>query len=156
MPRPSLPDRERAVPRVSLELDTSRGANQADAKGTDVNAIVAQYAKSGTLPNVQNRNPLFGDFTFPDDIHSMREAVFGAEERFNQLPAAVRTAAGNDWGTFIQMFDNPTEREKLLEAGLGISPPVPNNSPQPATPLSTPPTPASEPDPEPAPIPSPT
>ena len=110
--------RERAGPRVSLSLDTSRGASTADAKGADINLIVAQYKKSGTLPRVAMSNPLYGDFTFPEDLHLMREAVERAEDRFMDLPADVRAAADNDWVEFMRMFDDPSRRPVLEAAGL--------------------------------------
>ncbi len=126
------PPRSRLGPRVALSLDRSGGANQADAAGADINLIVAQYKKSGTMPRVGLRNPLYGDFTFPEDIHSMREAVYEAEDRFMQLPAAVRSMCDNDWVEFLTKFDNTEEREKLQDAGLQLTDnPVAPSPPQP-------------------------
>lgn len=152
-----IPKRKRAVPRVAQYLNTDGGANPADSKGVNINTLVAQYKKTGTLPNVGLANPLYGDFTFPDDIHSMREAVYAAEERFNQLPADVRSAADNDWVRFVEMFNDPAEQALLETAGLQITdkPVIPNNSPPPESSPSAPPDPdpipatPSEPPPEP-------
>lgn len=144
--------RPRATPRVGISLDRSGGANQADTAGADINKIVAQYKKSGTLPRVATSNPLFGDFTFPEDIHSMREAVFQAEDRFNRLPADVRTLCDNDWVQFMDRFDDPEARQGMVDVGLLVQDmeptpepeaefiltptpndpaPIPNNSPSP-------------------------
>lgn len=131
MPDESTP-RERSTRRVMLTLDQSKGANQADAKGADINRIVAQHKKSGTLPNVQLKNPLYGDFTFGDDLQEQRNAIYEAEDRFQQLPADVRAAADNDMVRFMQMFNDPAERASLEAAGLTITPTTPpNNSPPP-------------------------
>lgn len=137
--------RAKAPRRVSLSLNTDGGANPADAKGTDINQIVAQYKKTGTLPKVASLNPLYGDFTFSEDIHEMREAVYHAEQRFEQLPADVRSLADNDWVRFIEMFNDPAERASLETAGLQIQP-IPNNSPPPVAPP-----PSEPPDPDPIP-----
>lgn len=129
--------------RVALALKTNGGANQADH--SDLNVLVAQYRKTGTFPAVAKANPLYGDFTFPSEIHEMREAVEGAMERFDQLPSDVRTLAENDWVQFIDMYNDPLQREALESAGLIVTdnpPPVPNNSPPPEpspTPPETPP-----------------
>ncbi len=117
----------RAGPRVSLSLDRSGGANPADAAGTNINSLVANFKKTGTMPNVQLQNPLYGDFTFPtDDIHQIREAVHQAEARFMQLPADVRTLAQNDWVEFLTLYNNPESRELLIKAGLIVTnkPPI--------------------------------
>lgn len=121
--------RQRATPRVSLRLDSSGGANQADAPAANINTIVAQYMKHGTMPAIQQKNPLYGDFTHPTDIHSIREAVHQAEDRFDQLPADIRTAAGNDWVQFLDMFEDPENLEKLTQAGLIVLP-EDNSTPQ--------------------------
>lgn len=147
--------RQRAVPRVALLLDRSGGANSADAAGADINKIVAQFRKNGTLPVVPNNNPLYGDFTFPEDIHSVREAVDQAGDRFQQLPASVRTLCENDWVKFYDLFHTTEGREKLIEAGLQITNTPQTTEPTPPTPTppATPPTP--NPDPEPTPEPNP-
>lgn len=129
-------------PRKPLLLDRSGGANSADAAGADINTIVAQYIKTGTLPNVASSNPLYGDFTAPEDIHSMREIVEHAEDRFMQLPAAVRNLCDNDFALFVDKFDDPEAREELIKAGLKITdeptPPIPiTNSPPPTDPATT-------------------
>lgn len=121
IPNNSPVPRQRAGRRVSLSLDTSGGANRADAAGANINVIVAQYKKTGTLPAVSSRNPLYGDFTFGEDIHEVREAVFEAEQRFNQLPADVRTLCDNDWVQFMDRFDDPHQRQALMDAGLSIN-----------------------------------
>lgn len=144
--------RQRATSRVSLSLDTTGGASSADAKGANINTIVAQYKKHGTLPAVHRSNPLYGDFTFPEDIHEMREAVYAAEDRFSNLPASVRTLCENDWVIFLDLFADPVQRSRLVEAGLQIldpttqtTPTLPEPPPEepsnpPAEPVTSPPT----------------
>lgn len=130
--------RNRKFPGKSLS--SKGGANQTDAPGLEINAIVAQYRKHGTLPKVTLNNPLYGDFTFPEDIHSVREAVEKAEDRFDNLPASVRSAAENDWVTFLEMIQNDEQKQVLIDAGLEIvenTPPIPDENTPPVT--NTPP-----------------
>lgn len=134
------PPRTRAGRRVSLSLNTDGGANQDDREGADINAIVGQYRRSGTLPAVQLQNPLFGDFTFSNDLMDQREAMEKAEDRFAELPAAVRTAAENDYVKFLAMFEDPTQLEFLKEQGLVVvDPALPTPDPAPAPPPADPP-----------------
>lgn len=125
---------KRYRPRNGLKLNRLKGANQTDGPSADINSIIAQFKKTGTMPSVPRRNPLYGDFTFGDDIHEVREAIFEAEDRFSELPSAVRAAAQNDWGQFLKMFNDPEQQKILEEAGLKITDtPIPNNSPPPTS-----------------------
>lgn len=126
------PPRQRSTQRSALSLDASKGANQDDAAGADINTIVAQYKRHGTLPAVQLRNPLYGDFTLPEDIHGAREAMLQAEERFAELPASVRTDANNDWVTFLEMFNTDEGRQSLSDHGLIVIDTPPELVPDPA------------------------
>lgn len=130
------PPRRRSTRRVSLSLDRSGGANPDDADGADINLIMANYKKTGVMPAVAMQNPLYGDFTFGDDLHEMRTAMFEAEDRFNKLPSAVRSAANNDWGQFLDLFNTEEGQKTLTSAGLIVS--ANPENPEPPT-FSTPP-----------------
>lgn len=112
--------------------------NQGDGHHVDANKLLAQYRKNGTLPNVSVHQPLYGDFTGPQDLHRQIENAQAAFERFSELPASVRTLADNSPVRFIEMFDDPEQRAMLQDAGLGIldEPPEtqdPNPSPESAS-----------------------
>ena len=94
-----------------------------DLAGADINKIVAQYRKNGTLPRVNNQNPLFGDFTGPSDLQEQMETVQAATDRYMELPADVRNVSNNDPVRFLEMFDSPEQRVLLESAGLSIRTP---------------------------------
>lgn len=119
-PRDLPEDSRRHTRRTARALDRSGGANQDDLAAADIHKIVAQYERHGTLPVVHQSQPLYGDFTFSEDLHDVREAHLQAEERFMELPSSVRTAAGNDWVRFLEMFEDPASRDLLIEAGLVV------------------------------------
>lgn len=139
-----MSEAKRAGPRVGVSLNTDGGAVQEDRIGADINTIVGQYKRHGTLPAVQLRNPLYGDFTASTDLMDQREQMHIAEDRFNELPAQVRAAADNDWVKFLQLFNDPDQRGLLENAGLVVV-----DAEAGPTPPSPPPDPAAEPDPEP-------
>ncbi len=134
---------EKPHKRQAVYLNTDNGANQEDKIGADINVIIGQYKRHGTLPAVQLKNPLYGDFTAPTDLMEQREQMHQAEDRFNELPAQVRSAANNDWVQFLQMFHDPDHRAMLETHGLVIVDEAPT------------PDPAPEPTPDPAPEPNP-
>ncbi len=135
---------------AAITLDTKGGANPADADGADINKIMAKFKKTGTLPNVGLKNPLYGDFTFPEDIHSVREAVERAEDRFMDLPADVRSVCDNDWVQFYELFKTEEGQTVLTEAGLKITD-KPDPDPSEKTETTPETTPAPETPPEPTP-----
>lgn len=125
MKRQLTPAERRATP-----VNNVGGANPDDAAGVNINTLVAQYRKNGTMPQVNLRNPLYGDFTGPQDLHRAMEHVQAAQDRFAELPADVRSAADNDPVKFLELFEDPAQRALLEEAGLIINP-TPEPSPSP-------------------------
>ena len=118
--RPTNPFPAKTYPR----RDHSRSRNKVsleDARASDANILMAQYRRNGTLPRVNAARPLYGNFTGPTDLAQQIEFVEAARERFEQLPASVRTSCDNDPVEFLRMFDDPDERVVLEEAGLLIS-----------------------------------
>lgn len=72
------------------------------------------------MPTVFHQNPLWGDFSGPSDYHQSLEQIQLAQDRYNELPADVRTASQNDPEIFLQMIESD-DRALLEEAGLIIS-----------------------------------
>lgn len=141
-----MPD-EREFPRVTHPHSAVLKTSQEDRLSSNINTIVAQYQRSGTMPNVGLRNPLYGDFSLiGDDLQDLTEMLQRADDRFGELPSAVRQACKFDYRNFIRMFDDPVEREVLIAAGLGVvdldapvvlppAPAVPEPPPSPEPPV---------------------
>jgi len=108
--------------RVQHPHGDEKRTRQEQLRSSDINTIVAQYQRSGTLPAVSSRQPLYGDFTLVgDELQDLTEQMQNAQDRFDELPATVRRAADNDWRQFLTMFDDDEQRQALLDAGLRIS-----------------------------------
>lgn len=90
---------------------------QADSQDTDINVIMARYAKTGQLPPLA-RLPSYGDFDGISDYREAIEAVREAEDLFMQLPAKVRLRFENDPQQFVEFCDKPENRLELAELGL--------------------------------------
>jgi len=115
------------------------GARQEERNSADINRIVAQYQRSGTMPAVARSNPLYGDFTLVgDDLMEITEMFANAEDRFFELPSQVRAAADNDWRRFLQLYDSPEGLETLRAAGLEVVDDQVVAEPPPAEPVDPP------------------
>lgn len=93
----------------------------------DINVIVEKHRRTGLITHVNNRTPLYGDFSKATDLQSAIERVHAAEDSFDALPSGVRAAAENSPVRFLEMLDNPAEVELLEKAGLTLdekSPPA--------------------------------
>ena len=111
----------RAVPRRATTHATHGGANQDDARGADINTLVAQYRKSGTVPNIAQREPYYTLDLDPRDLVAAYELVATADERFRDLPADVRKAADHDPARLLEMVQDDSQRDLLESAGLVLS-----------------------------------
>lgn len=90
---------------------------QADALKSDVNAIMARWTSTGTVP-VRTGNPLYGDFSSGDDYFAALNKVRAAQSEFDALPAHIRKHCDNDAGRFLELVFDPARHEELVELGL--------------------------------------
>lgn len=84
----------------------------------DINNIVARYEATGVMPS-GTAQPLFGDFAeFPTDLLSSQKFFDDAEERFMQLPAAVRKEFNNSPLELLQALQTEGNRQRFIDLGL--------------------------------------
>lgn len=111
---------------------------QADLAASDINNILANYQRTGLLPELIKADPQYGDFS---DVASFQEAfeiVAHAETQFAALDAHVRQRFDNDPAKFLAFAEEPKNRSELVKMGLASavnadgSPLAP--TPQPASP----------------------
>lgn len=102
------------VPQESL-------TRQSEAVHTDINVLMAQYERSGTLP-VMEMEALYEDVSSVGDYRSMMDAVNAAQEAFMSQPAKVRNRFENDPGKFLAFVDDPANAEELYVMGLRVKP----------------------------------
>lgn len=112
----------------------------------DVNVVVRKYVRGEAVqPNL--REPVYGDFTLATDLQSALELVADATEVFEELPSAVRKAAGNSMVQLLAMLATEDGAQALVDAGLEVVLPEPAAAPAaapaaPAAPAQAPPAPA--------------
>lgn len=115
-------------PQVGLEFTEPSMTEQHFKDECDINTIVARYQETGVLPQ-GDRQPLFGDFAeFPQDLQSSQAYFDDAQERFMQLPAALRKEFDNDPVKLLAFISDGNNRQRAIQLGL-IDSPAPAESP---------------------------
>lgn len=84
----------------------------------DVNFIVSQFQRTGTITHRAAGRPQYADVSEAGSLLESIEAVEQAASDFLDLPSGVRAAAGNDPVTFLEMTATKGGMDYLVEAGL--------------------------------------
>lgn len=103
----------------------------------DINVIMAQYEKTGTLNHVAAREPMYLDLTAVPDFRVAMDMMLDAEKAFMSLPALVRKEFDNDARNFVDYAVKPENLDQMRKWGLAApgEPPAPPAAP-PATPAA--------------------
>lgn len=84
---------------------------------TDINYIVATFAKTGIMPQ-PTRLPTYGDFTGVSDFREAMQLVQEATDAFNSLPAAARAYFDNEPANLLDYLENGPDPQILADLGL--------------------------------------
>lgn len=106
---------------TSKECDTPGGGpvitKQDGKRDADINFILKNYEKTGTIGNITNKPPVFGDFTSALEYDQALQLVREAEEGFSRWPAAARELARNDPKVALEMLADEGGRAALEALG---------------------------------------
>ena len=83
----------------------------------DINRIVAQYAKTGLVPQ-SAATPMAEDFVGITDYHTAMNAIRRGDEAFSSLSADVREKFKNDAGRFVDFCLDPENLDEVIALGL--------------------------------------
>jgi phage internal scaffolding protein len=89
---------------------------------SDINALMARYAKTKILPNLNERQGVYGDFSQATTLEEAFESVHAAVEAFNSLPAEVRKAMDNDPSKLELWLSDENNQEMAVKYGLKEKP----------------------------------
>ncbi len=107
-------------PKVKLGIDPPWGrtrTRQSEAKATNINTIVAQYDKTGLLPQ-SGREALYADVADAPDYRTALDLIRQADELFMGIPAGVRARFGNDPAVFLDWTSDSANRDEMMSMGL--------------------------------------
>lgn len=117
---------------VSIDCSSPILTDQSFAKQCDINVIMAQYAKTGMLPQQTHTIPRYIDNTLIPNLEEAFSVVNAAVDMFYDLPPTIRKLMDNDPSQLEAFISNPSNRQLLIDEGL-ISPDVPSVVEQPLT-----------------------
>lgn len=93
----------------------------------DIRKIMARMTR-GIPPPGQAGSPIYADFTSVDDFLDAQTKLKEAAERFDQLPARIRSRFRNSPAELLMFVLNENNREEAIELGLI---PKPKGEPEP-------------------------
>ena len=109
---------ERVRPKVLFAGEKGRSkTKQSFAKEANINNIMAQYVKTGVLPQGQ-RKPMFGDFSSGEELQSIMDRVVSAELQFSSLPSDLRNRFNNSAVSLLDYLADPQNEAEAIELGL--------------------------------------
>ena len=87
---------------------------QEQKEATDINNIVARFAKTGLIEHVNENEPQYGEFANYDYAEAMRTTA-RIQSSFNELPAEVRKQFDNNPSEWIEHLANPANIDDMRD-----------------------------------------
>lgn len=106
----------------------TKKAFQADV---DLNQVIDRYHKTGILPQLNTRQPTYGDYTNPIDYQEAQNKIILANGLFAALPAHVRRQFDDNPANFLEFASNPDNQAEMVEMGLAEPSSLPSRSTKP-------------------------
>jgi len=102
---------------------------QSEKDSCDVNKILYNYKRTGTLARQDTRVPQYGDIGITD-FQSAMHLVMEAQDSFDQLPSAVRKRFGHSVPAFMDFVSDATNRDEAAKLGILMPVPEPIKAPE--------------------------
>jgi phage internal scaffolding protein len=123
-------DRNEASNLSAVAFPEETLAQQHFKEHCDINRIVAQYAKTGLVPQ-SAATPMAEDFVGITDYHTAMNVIRRGDEAFSSLSADVREKFKNDAGRFVDFCLDPENLDEVIALGLAPQRAAVEASPQP-------------------------
>lgn len=104
--------------RVTLLCSDPSRTKQSFADECDFNSVMAKWATSGLITNVNMSQPIYADVSHISDYQSSLELIRSAQDQFNSLPSKIRDRFGNNPGNLLAFLSDPSNREEAVRLGL--------------------------------------
>jgi len=116
---------QRPRKRLQLNFPDDGLTQQNFQEETDINNIMAKFAKTGLVDHVNKVTGSYGDFTSVQDYQLHLDQVMAANQAFMQLPSAVRRRFDNDPAHLLSFLQDPRNLDEAVKLGLVNAPPAP-------------------------------
>lgn len=128
-PQKIITRRENGTKKVSTLIPGPTMTQQQFKDQADVNQIIAQYIKTGSVTHVRNATQgVYLDLTSLPDLHEAQNIIIKANSAFMDIPAHIRNRFGNDPKLLVDFLSNPSNLEEAVSLGLAVKPkdPIPD------------------------------
>jgi len=116
--------------RLQLNFPDDGLTQQNFQEETDINNIMAKFAKTGLVDHVNRVAGSYGDFTTVQDYQLHLDQVMAAQTAFMELPATIRRRFDNDPAHLLAFIQDPKNRDEAVSLGLiNAPPPQPEKAP---------------------------
>jgi len=119
--------------RLQLHFNNDGLTQQHFKEETDINNIMAKFAKTGLVDHVNKVAGSYGDFTTVQDYQLHLDQVMAANAAFMELPSKIRARFDNDPSHLLAFVQDPRNRDEAVELGLIDRPPPPPPKDAPAS-----------------------
>lgn len=104
---------------LKLKFEKST-VKQADKNEVDINTIMRKYQKNGTLPQMIQSDPKFGDFSDVPSYHEACNTVIFAQMQFDALPLEAKKRFKNDPAEMLTFCADPANADEMVKLGLAV------------------------------------
>ena len=82
---------------------------------TDINKILYQAQRTGTISHLQAHGGIYGDFSDIDDLLTAHARLERGKEVFDQLPSEIKREFDQDVGAFFRFVNDPANKDDLAK-----------------------------------------
>lgn len=104
--------------RFQTQIDDESITQQDQKNLCDINLIIDQYRKTGTFPNVQVTDPIYGDVSEIPTFEEAHAAKQTADALFMELPLKIRLAVEHDPKKLEAYLSDSENYKELVKLGL--------------------------------------
>lgn len=106
-----LKERENGNRRVISKFSDEVLTDQSEKQSCCVNHMMKQYAKTGLLPSVNRKEPVYGDLSEVPNFMQAHEIMQHAKTLFYELPSEIRNKMNHDPAQLEMFIKDPANRE---------------------------------------------
>lgn len=105
-------------------LPEASRTEQSHKDSCDINVLMAKYERGGELPRGPDGQMFYGDFSQVGDYKSALDAVYAAQDAFDQMPASLKKRFGHDPQQLLEFLASDVNRAEAVSLGL-VNPAAP-------------------------------
>lgn len=129
-PKKIITVRANGTKKVQTVIEGETRTQQQFQDQTDINKIMEQYVKTGTITHIRNATEgVYADLSNLPSYEEAMRTIIKAEQAFKDIPAPIRQRFGNDPQQLMNFLSNPENENEAVKLGLMVRKPQPKPDP---------------------------